>query len=75
MLKTFLPTSSITEEFSGTATFQVPRQDLIISDLFTEMESHGKDNDITDWGINQTSLEDVFLTIVRNEEDTGNATK
>jgi hypothetical protein len=23
---------------------------------------------ITDWGISQTSLEDVFLTIVRNDE-------
>eukprot|EP01090_Pellita_catalonica_P017588 TRINITY_DN5345_c0_g1_i1.p1 TRINITY_DN5345_c0_g1~~TRINITY_DN5345_c0_g1_i1.p1 ORF type:complete len:450 (-),score=66.30 TRINITY_DN5345_c0_g1_i1:98-1447(-) len=62
------PTAVIVEEFPGTCTFQIPRADLQISMLFDRMEKGKKKVGITDWGINQTSLEDVFLTIVRNNE-------
>ncbi len=114
-----LPTAKLVERFAGTATYQIPSKDLVISSLFEEMEARKSEahilstllilctreqreqreqrlalvcmwvtaevrpkqkkslvwpvnwcSNITDWGISQTSLEDVFLNIVRNDEGT-----
>ena len=57
-----------THRFAGNAAYQIPSTNLVISELFEVMEEKKDEAGITDWGISQTSLEDVFLTIVRNDE-------
>ena len=42
----------------------MPNDGLIISKIFEEMEANKEKLFISDWGISQTSLEDVFLKIV-----------
>jgi ABC-type multidrug transport system ATPase subunit len=68
LLHELAPTAKLVESFRNCATFQVPTKDLVVSELFEVMEERRGEAGITDWGINQTSLEDVFLTIVRNDE-------
>ncbi len=34
-----LPTAKLVERFAGTATYQIPSKDLVISSLFEEMEA------------------------------------
>ncbi|ELR11324.1 ABC transporter A family protein [Acanthamoeba castellanii str. Neff] len=74
-VRELLPSASLVEKFAGNATYQIPSTNLVISELFEVMEEKKDEADIlfqplliTDWGISQTSLEDVFLTIVRNDE-------
>lgn len=63
------PDARLKENFAGTCTYQLPKQRLCISDLFATMESHKGSNGIIDWSINQTSLEDVFLNVVKEDEE------
>lgn len=67
-VRELLPSASLVEKFAGNATYQIPSTNLVISELFEVMEEKKDEAGITDWGISQTSLEDVFLTIVRNDE-------
>ena len=57
-----------TTKQSGTSTFQVKRNQLVISEVFDRIESMKSSVGITDWGVSQTSLEDVFLKIAKAEE-------
>eukprot|EP00762_Andalucia_godoyi_P004673 ANDGO_03522.mRNA.1 ABC transporter A family member 7 len=70
MMKEIAPTSQIVSQFAGTATFEVPRKDILLSNLFAEMESRKETSGVKDWGVSNTSLEDVFLELVRDEQIT-----
>jgi len=74
-VKQILPTSHLAETFPGNFTFSVPTADLkmsyIISTLLAEREKRG----IKDWGLSQTTLEDVFLNIVKHDEGANNGPK
>ena len=61
------PAATLETVFSGTLTFQI-ETGFDLSTLFTAMKNKA-DYHITSWAVNQTSLEDVFLRIVRMEED------
>ena len=54
---------------TGTSTYQVKRNQLVVSEVFDKIESMKHTVGITDWGVSQTSLEDVFLKIAKVEED------
>jgi hypothetical protein len=43
--------------------YQVPIEDFSAEKLFSEMETNRNKLNITDWGISQCSLEDVFTRI------------
>jgi len=65
--------------FPGTATFRVD-SDVLMSDnhlssFFSKVTGpEAQQNGIKDWGLNQSSLEEVFIDIVKREEgDTGGA--
>jgi len=62
------PTSERVESYPGNQTYRISAKDFSMSKLLTQMiESKDKIN-IRDWGISQTTLEDVFLNIVKNDE-------
>jgi ABC-type multidrug transport system ATPase subunit len=66
LVKSLLPAASPLTSFPGTVTFQIPRSGVVISTVFHEMETHKDSAGILDWGLSQTSLEDVFMNLVRD---------
>lgn len=58
-----LPNSLQLRMFNGQFVYQVPIGDFNAQKLFTEIEGNKKNLFITDWGISQCSLEDVFTRI------------
>lgn len=49
--------------------YKVPLTNLQISTLIEQLESKKDELAISDWGISQSSLEDVFLEIVNAAEN------
>ena len=47
----------------GAADFSLPRSDVRLSAVFEVMESQRERLGISDWGITETTLEEVFLAI------------
>jgi len=67
-ISSVLPTATLIEAIGGSLKYQVARKDLVVSKLFATMMNAGDSSGILDWGISQTTLEDVFLNIVKNDE-------
>eukprot|EP01028_Stygiella_incarcerata_P004400 TRINITY_DN1960_c0_g1_i1.p1 TRINITY_DN1960_c0_g1~~TRINITY_DN1960_c0_g1_i1.p1 ORF type:complete len:888 (+),score=242.32 TRINITY_DN1960_c0_g1_i1:206-2869(+) len=65
-----IPSVREVTSFGGHAEYQVPAGSVKISSLFERFDEKKKELGITDWGISNTSLEDVFLEIIRTEEIT-----
>merc|ERR1712039_672635 len=63
-----LPGSELSEDNNGNFTFNVPLEGLKVSSLFDQIEGQRKVLGISDWGISQCTLEDVFLEVVKNSE-------
>jgi len=65
-VKEILPTAVITETFPGNLTFGIPTSDLVMSQALSSLIADKERSKIRDWGLSQTTLEDVFLNIVKN---------
>jgi len=63
-----LPHAKMEESFAGNCTYHIPSSGFLMSELLEEMISHKDTAKIQDWGVTQTTLEDVFLNIVRADE-------
>jgi len=67
-MKKVLPQGHLEESFPGNFTYRVDANDFVMSKTL-QMVLENKDAfGIRDWGITQTTLEDVFLNIVKNDE-------
>lgn len=65
--------SAVLESSSGCSRmYQVPRDGIIVSKVFESM-NHRPDVGIVDWGLRQTSLEEVFLKIAEESEHNGSS--
>jgi ABC-type multidrug transport system ATPase subunit len=64
-LKTLISEAQLHTEFVGNSIYEVARKYVKVSELFKKMEQEKASHGITEWSINLSSLEDVFLTIVR----------
>ena len=64
-----IPTVILLQEFNGNFVFQIPIEGFNSEYLFTEMEGNKQRLKISDWGISQCSLEDVFTRICTVEVD------
>lgn len=53
------------QDFNGNFIFQIPMEGFNAEQLFQEMEENKESLKISDWGISQCSLEDVFTRICR----------
>jgi hypothetical protein len=56
--------------FSGILSFQISREEVKLATLFEELKKNKQKLGIAEWGINQTSLEEVFLKIIKEDEVT-----
>eukprot|EP00761_Pharyngomonas_kirbyi_P012678 gb/GECH01012705.1/.p1 GENE.gb/GECH01012705.1/~~gb/GECH01012705.1/.p1 ORF type:complete len:859 (+),score=194.83 gb/GECH01012705.1/:1-2577(+) len=66
-MKDNFPQAKIHTLFAGTATYEIQKESVSLSKLFSKMENDKGQNGIRDWAISQTSLEDVFLSIIRQD--------
>lgn len=67
-LKENFPKAVKEESFPGSAAFRIPRDAFVMSQTLQVFLDNQEKLHIRDMGIGVTSLEDVFLNIVRNEE-------
>jgi ABC-type multidrug transport system ATPase subunit len=68
LLLTLAPEATMLNSISGTANYEVPKEQVKLSQFFSEFEKHKEECGITDWGISNTTLEEVFLKITEAEE-------
>jgi len=57
---------------SGTRIYQLPRSQTKLSEVFAAVKLWGDQVKMTDWGISNVTLEEVFLQIALSEEETKN---
>ena len=69
VLKMF-PNAVLESSYSGILSYQINRKDMNLGKLFEEMKKNKVECGIKEWGINQTSLEEVFLNMVKESEST-----
>ncbi|CAI2173390.1 3335_t:CDS:2 [Funneliformis geosporum] len=58
------PTATKLDSFTTNFSYEFEPQPGLIAKLFEEIEKHKVKYDIDDWGLSQTSLEEVFLRII-----------
>ncbi|EGG13872.1 ABC transporter A family protein [Cavenderia fasciculata] len=63
----FSPSATLSERFIGNYTFRLPKN-TIVSQLFSYILENKQKYHITHWGVNQSTLEDVFLKLSENDE-------
>eukprot|EP01080_Neovahlkampfia_damariscottae_P005388 gene5388-9195_t len=64
-----IPDSKLINQFYGISVFNIPNENSKISFLFSEIEKKKREkNVIKNWGLSQTSLEDVFLEVIKRDE-------
>lgn len=67
-MKTFIdgliPNADLISEFNGNFSFLIPYEGFNASHVYTQIESNKKRLRIQDWGLSQSTLEDVFTKIV-----------
>jgi ABC-type multidrug transport system ATPase subunit len=56
------------ESYLTSMVYEFKPPDNKVSHIFQEMESHKHDYGIDDWGLSQTSLEEVFLRIIQEAD-------
>lgn len=66
LIKMHYLSAVLTSEFEGTIHYEIPNSNLKLSELFNLMNSKAKELEIVDWGVSQSTLEDVFMSIVHN---------
>ena len=67
-VKQISPQAELAESFPGNSTYEIPKQDFEMSVLLERLMDPQSTALIRDWGLSQTTLEDVFLNIVKNDE-------
>ena len=67
-VSSILPQAKLFQAFNGYFTFNVSTLGDEADQLFGEMEAKKTEMNITDWGLSQCSLDDVFKAICMNEK-------
>jgi len=70
ILTTLCKTAVLVQQFGKTYTYMLPKKDIEVSSVFRSMEDRSNRSlyGIREWGLTQTSLEEVFVKIVRDDE-------
>ena len=62
------PDAKKVDAFSTNTTYEFFNSPGLIAKLFKEIESHKNENGVDDWGLCQTTLEEVFLRIIQDAD-------
>ncbi|XP_065901227.1 ABC transporter A family member 9-like isoform X2 [Dysidea avara] len=60
--------ATLVEYYANKMSYKIDKEKLVVSKLFTLLNSVKIQLGITDWGIKRSTLEDVFLTIVKHQD-------
>ena len=66
-----LPHANLATDFNGSLIYLVPLEGTLVSDIFAAFEEKKDSLGIADWGISQSSLEDVFLNVIDETSNIG----
>ena len=64
LVKGLAPRAELIDVINGVRAYQLLKGDVTVGKIFEAIEAEKGRCGITDWGLSQTSLEEVFLTIV-----------
>ncbi|KAJ3079588.1 hypothetical protein HK102_003684 [Quaeritorhiza haematococci] len=62
------PGFSKIDNFATNIVYEFPAAPGAVARIFEEMEANKVKHGITDWGLSQTTLEEVFLRLISDEE-------
>ena len=69
-VKELLPKADLIQDFNGNFMYLIPTEGFNASQVYTEFEANKERLKIADWGLSQSTLEDVFTKIC--EQNGGN---
>ncbi|EFA86292.1 hypothetical protein PPL_00079 [Heterostelium album PN500] len=64
-----IPQANLLNALAGTFNYEVPRNSVELSTLFSEFEQNKERLHITDWGISNSTLEEVFIKITMGRQN------
>lgn len=64
-----LPRAEHVETYADSCSYKLEKEELVVSELFQLLDSAKTRVGILDWGLKMTTLEDVFLNIVKQNRD------
>ena len=59
----FPSASLIDDPIGGVSKFEISREDVVLSEVFTKLNSDMDEYGVVDWGLTETTLEEVFLKL------------
>lgn len=63
-IKGVFPSASLIDDpIGGVSKFEIGREDVVLSEVFTKLNSDMENYGIVDWGLTETTLEEVFLKL------------
>ena len=68
LVKGLSPNASKIYQLSGTQKFELPKKSIKIADVFRAIENAKTRFTIQEWGIVDTTLEDVFIKVARETQ-------
>jgi len=63
-----IPTAQVVNSVGTSSIYRLQKEGMKVSKLMREIETAKEKIGIDDWGLSQTSLEEVFLSICKDEE-------
>eukprot|EP01122_Echinamoeba_exundans_P003992 TRINITY_DN1402_c1_g1_i1.p1 TRINITY_DN1402_c1_g1~~TRINITY_DN1402_c1_g1_i1.p1 ORF type:complete len:314 (+),score=78.47 TRINITY_DN1402_c1_g1_i1:340-1281(+) len=69
VLQRLAPNIRLMNALAGTASYEVPRSEVRLSDVFEAIEGNKKNLGVIDWGISNATLEEVFLKIAESNAE------
>jgi len=67
-IQKILPDAKLVNRVGTSSIFKLSKNQFKVSELLKEIESSKNEVGIEDWGISQTSLEEVFISICKEDE-------
>lgn len=63
-VKDMFPSSSLIDDpIGGVSKFEIGREDVVLSEVFQKLNRETEEFGIVDWGLTETTLEEVFLKL------------
>ncbi len=63
MIEHFPSAALIDDPIGGVSKFEISREDVVLSEVFTKLNADMETMGIVDWGFTETTLEEVFLKL------------
>lgn len=68
LVRRLTPNANRTYRISGTQKFELPKQEVRVSDVFRAVEIAKSKFTIQAWGLADTTLEDVFIKVAKEAQ-------